>query len=106
MAESVEAITKPTILINGSSADDQAVGQSQAAEYSGPVTITMTADADHEIRYTFNGRIPTLNSPLYEGPITVRENGNGFSSDNTFIKAKAFYQGRSSRQTRVWFKIV
>ncbi|MCH8494096.1 MAG: chitobiase/beta-hexosaminidase C-terminal domain-containing protein [Balneolales bacterium] len=43
--------------------------------YQETISVTMSTSADGaEIRYTTDGRIPTMNSPLYTDPINIRTN--------------------------------
>lgn len=56
--------------------------------FTGSLTVTLslaTPDPDTEIRYTVNRTLPTANSTLYTGPITV--------STTQMIRARAFKPG-------------
>lgn len=103
--ETTTTVDKPTILVNGVAQSDQITGEHTAnvrhnpvGVFTGPVGISFNADPNATIRYTLNGKNPTLGSPeIVQGaPVTVRYNGNGFSSDNTVIKAKAYLNGIAS----------
>ncbi len=60
--------------------------------YSSPATVEITcATEDAEIHYTTDGSIPTRDSKLYSGPLTVM--------GNMVIKAKAFRSGLISSPT-------
>lgn len=39
--------------------------------YEGVESVTVTLDAPGEIHYSVDGRAPSMESPLYEGPVTV-----------------------------------
>ena len=41
--------------------------------YPEPQTLTLTAAPGCEIRYTLDGSVPTAESPLYEGPLTLTD---------------------------------
>ncbi len=43
----------------------------QSGNYWEPKTVTITAAAGSQIRYTTNGALPTASSPLYTGPFQV-----------------------------------
>lgn len=101
MAITVELPAKPTLSVNGTQIDESTVVNSDlnisgnaVLSYSGPVTLTFAhTDGNATIRYTFNDRNPNLGSATYSSAVTVRENGNGFGSDNLIIKAKAYVNG-------------
>jgi hypothetical protein len=57
-----------------------------------------------EIRYTLNGKTPTRTSHLYTTPIALDRNLTG--SDNTVLKYKVFYQGKSSETKTIRLRIV
>lgn len=50
-----------------------------------------------EVRYTFDGSEPTLNSPLWTEPVAV-------PSDCKLVKAKAYYLGKQSVSTYLFLK--
>lgn len=52
-----------------------------------PLTISLSAPAIGSIRYTINGAVPTVDSPLYTAPITIS------GSDTKF--EKLFYNSRT-----------
>lgn len=98
-------ITQPTILVGGVAQTDKITGEHTSivtvqapVSTASPASITFTADAGATIRYTLGGKNPTLGSPVFTAgtPVVIRQNGNGFSSDNTIIKAKAFLNGDPS----------
>ena len=41
--------------------------------YSEPQTLTITAPAGCAVRYSLDGSVPTVYSPLYEGPLTLTD---------------------------------
>lgn len=47
-----------------------------SGRYVGPQTVTMTADAGAEIRYTLDGTHPTRKSPVYTEPILIEATAN------------------------------
>lgn len=53
-----------------------------AGHYATGQTVTITAGAGEQVRYTTNGSEPTASSPLYTGPINV--------SSTTVIRARSF----------------
>jgi hypothetical protein len=70
-----------------------------------PAVVTMTAEPGAVIRYTLNGKKVNLGSKKYKAGITLYNDGNGFSSGETILKAKAFLNGESSETTMVMFKL-
>lgn len=101
MAITVQLPAKPTLSVNGTQIAETTVKNSDlnyngnvVGSYSGPITLTFAhTDSNAVIRYTFNDRNPNLGSATYSSAVTVRENGNGFGSDNLIIKAKAYVNG-------------
>ena len=52
-----------------------------------PIAVEIrTVQKNTETRYTLDGSLPTMNSPLYAGPITIK--------DNAMISARAFRDGQ------------
>lgn len=108
MAITVQPPAKPTLSVNGTQIAESTVVNSDlnitgspVLEYTGNVSLTFAhTDGNAEIRYTFNDRNPNLGSALYSSAVTVRENGNGFGSDNLIIKAKAHVNGEYSDVAR------
>lgn len=108
MAITVQLPAKPTLTVNGTQIDETTVKNSDlnyngnaAGSYSAPVTLRFAhTDSSAVIRYTFNDRNPNLGSAQYSSAVTVRENGNGFGSDNLVIKAKAYVNGVVSETAR------
>ncbi len=41
--------------------------------YREPQTLTITIPEGCQVRYSLDGSVPTVNSPLYEGPLTIRD---------------------------------
>ena len=64
---------------------------SGSTQFTDSTTVTMSAEAGAEIRYTTDGSTPTAESTLYEGPITL--------SETTVVKAIAIKDGVSSSVT-------
>lgn len=106
MAIRVEAVAKPVIKINGQvignveveNSDKNFTGNRTPTLVTYPATVTITGPANAVIRYTFNSKKVNLSSPRYRGASKphLRSNGNGFNSDTTTIRAKAFVNGESS----------
>lgn len=110
--ETVTPVTPPTITVNGESQPNSVVENSETMvtkadvlNVVGNATIVFASPDGGEVRYTLNGKNPTLGSPVATGDVTLRYNGNGFSGDNTIVKAKSFYRGRSSAITKVELKL-
>lgn len=60
--------------------------------HSGPVVLTMTpADPADAIRYTTDGTVPTVSSPLYVGPLTLEQ--------TTAVRAASFRDGVDPSRT-------
>ncbi len=58
----------------------------EAGAYANPVEVVLShQDPDAEIRYTLDGNPPGLESPIYEGPITINE--------TTVLRAAAIRSG-------------
>ncbi len=53
-----------------------------AGFYNGPLTLSITAPANTQIRYTLNGAEPTMASPLYSVPLVIAK--------TTVVKARVF----------------
>ena len=64
---------------------------SGATQFEESTTVSMSGPAGAEIHYTTDGSVPTAESTLYEGPITL--------SDTTTVKAVAIKDGVSSSVT-------
>jgi len=64
---------------------------SGATQFEESTQVTMTGPTGSEIHYTLDGTMPTAESTLYEGPITL--------SDTTTVKAIAIKDGVSSSVT-------
>ena len=64
---------------------------SGATQFTETTQVTMSGPAGAEIHYTLDGSIPTAESALYEGPITL--------SETTVVKAIAVKDGVSSSVT-------
>ncbi len=64
---------------------DAPVFSETAGFYEAPVTLSLFAPADAQIRYTLDGDEPNNSSPLYSNPITI--------NNTTVVKAKAFPTG-------------
>lgn len=56
------------------------------------VVVRLTTAGNAEIRYTLDGSVPTMSSPLYTGPIHLQKSAN--------ICAAAFRNGKSSNVVR------
>ena len=70
---------------------------SGATQFEESTQVTMTGPTGSEIHYTLDGTMPTAESTLYEGPITL--------SDTTTVKAIAIKDGVSSTvTTRTYIK--
>ena len=70
---------------------------SGATQFEESTQVTMTGPTGSEIHYTLDGTVPTAESTLYEGPITL--------SDTTTVKAIAIKDGVSSTvTTRIYTK--
>ena len=70
---------------------------SGATQFEESTQVTMTGPTGSEIHYTLDGTVPTAESTLYEGPITL--------SDTTTVKAIAIKDGVSSSvTTRIYTK--
>ena len=59
--------------------------------YNGVESLTVALSGPGEIRYTTNGSIPTENSPLYEGPLTLTK--------TTALRARCFAAGTLPGET-------
>jgi len=111
MAITVSPVQQPIITLNNAPLDLDVVSSGLSVTKAGvttanaPAVLRITAGAGATIRYTLNGRNPNLGSTVYDGPITLRENTNGFSSSRTIVKAKAYVNGDSSVITRAEIKI-
>ena len=70
---------------------------SGATQFEESTQVTMTGPTGSEIHYTLDGTVPTAESTIYEGPITL--------SDTTTVKAIAIKDGVSSSvTTRIYTK--
>lgn len=113
MAETVTPVQLPTLTVNGNSVSPLIEKDEANATHTNNGVVTVDGDATlvfaspdgGEVRYTFNGRNPNLGSPVADGPVVIRYNGDGFSWDDTVVKAKAFWRGRSSEILRVDLKL-
>ena len=109
MAITITPVLAPTITVDGNvKANDVVengltVTKATVAVHTAPVTISMTGTGT--MRYTLNGKNPTLGSTVYTGPFTLRQNGNGHGSDNTIIKAKSYLNGVASSIIKVEFRL-
>jgi len=57
-----------------------------------------------EIRYTLNGKTPSRNSRLYDGPILIKKNTTG--NNRVILKYKSFYKGKTSETETIKYKII
>jgi hypothetical protein len=67
----------------------EGVDEGRPADGSAPIKLTVKTEGgstDVDIRYTLDGTEPTADSPLYEGPITLKESGT--------LRARCFDDGR------------
>ena len=64
---------------------------SGATQFEESTQVSMTGPTGSEIHYTLDGTVPTAESTLYEGPITL--------SETTTVKAIAIKDGVSSSVT-------
>jgi peptidoglycan/LPS O-acetylase OafA/YrhL len=65
----------------------------------GPLTVTMEADPDAKIVYTLDGREPSSQSTIYDGPFTI--------TNSAVVRAKAVKSGYlDSFSTKVAYKIL
>ena len=82
---------------NSSDGDNNQTVTVAAPQFSGETqfetetTVTMTAEAGAEIRYTLDGSTPTAESTLYSAPVTL--------TDTAVVKAIAIKDGVSSSVT-------
>ena len=74
-------------------------------EIDGDATISFSSPQGADVCYTLNGRNPTLGSPVADGDVVVRYNGDGFSWDNTIVKAKAYHNGDTSDIVKLELKL-
>lgn len=69
------------------SAKPQVIPEKAYINYSKPLTVTISsADENAEVHYTTDGKTPTVNSPVYSGPLSVNE--------TTSIKAVSYAKGK------------
>ena len=64
-------------------------GTSGTNEKKGCVEAVLTIQGDVDIHYTLDGSEPTMESPVYQGPIEIRE--------TCTLKAKAFREGMTTK---------
>jgi hypothetical protein len=129
-ADTVE-ITTRRFQNNKPTPDNSSTYRLYVADANTPVTITMTTEYTEEdvnvaanegnnnavIKFTLNGKIPNLGSRSYgslsssgktirnsSGPIRLYTNATG--ADNTVIRAKVFYQGKSSDTKTVTIRVM
>lgn len=102
-------ITAPTVTVSGSVADQDVVQsgltvtKAPVLSHASPSTVSISGDG--VMRYTLNGKNPTLGSTVYTGPFVLRQNGNGHGSDNTILKVKSYVNGVASAITKVEFRL-
>jgi hypothetical protein len=58
----------------------------ELAEFTDSVRVSISQGTPTEVRYTLDGREPTVSSPLYRGPFTLRANAT--------VRARSFANGR------------
>jgi uncharacterized protein (TIGR02145 family) len=73
--------------------DNAVLGSLPPGTYKGVQLVVLTPIFGNEVRYTLDGSIPTLSSPLYTGPLRI--------TASTTIKAVAVYDGEISPITEL-----
>ena len=68
-------------------------------------TISLSAPEGWSIHYTTDGSVPTPESPLYQGPITLSKTGNHWVDQNTIDLMTLKYQGNPITSVRVSSKL-
>ena len=114
MAITVSLPPKPTIYVNGvargnievQNSDTSFTGNRTPVQVTAPATITFSNPDGATVRYTFNSKKVNLGSKVYNNPIVVRENGNGFNSGTLTIRAKTYLNGQVSGTSEVVVKLV
>jgi hypothetical protein len=70
--------------------------------FVGPPTFNYQQNKS-EIRYSINGKNPTMSSPLYKEPLTFHHNVSG--SDNIVLKYRVYYKGKTSEIGKIILNI-
>jgi hypothetical protein len=125
MSTVIEPLSLPNVYINGSdvkqttkliethNSEGNAIFTNRdPIVIAAPVSITMDWHfPEAEIRYTFNGKSPNLKSKLVTRarngrvvPIVLTENKTG--GDTTVLKAKVFFEGRTSGTYELIIRVV
>jgi hypothetical protein len=90
----------PTEFTQFSEIDRMTVKTAGNPQVAGPVTLSFgEVLPNREIRYTTNGKNPTSNSKLYNGPFVIRQNLTG--GDNTVIKARYFDPNNPNTKSKI-----
>lgn len=74
-------------------ASDEVTFSHLRGSYPSPFSLTLTAPAGTQIRYTTNGSAPTASSALYSAPISVSPPTSGSTSGIRTIRAAVFGGG-------------
>lgn len=98
----------PTITVNGNDisklevkdGDKSFTSNRDPVDVSSPATVRFSGPSGSTVRFTFNSKHVNLSSPEFDDgdPPVLRDNGNGFDSDTTTIRAKAYKDGDVSEQ--------
>src|SRR5205823_8734114 len=79
--------TTPTPGAPNEPSSDPVTFSRPSGTFAGSISITLSAPAGEDIRYTTNGAVPTATSALYTGPLTL--------SRDAQLRARTFDPGLS-----------